>query len=289
MARQVFHICTREDHPIIFRNETDFRAGMNVLAITIRMHPELTIICFELMSNHFHLLVCGTEDGARLFFNQFIKNLDHYFKAEGIMAEMTDMAPKYFLVDTQEYLRNVITYINRNASFASQSVTPYSYEWGTGRFFFSPEASKRYLACRKPLTQKQRRMFTHSRKFDETEGLYEVDGYISPLSYCDIEAAQSAFDTPGQYQQLLSKNVESSKEIAHEIGENISFTDYDLYSILALITRKQFGKSSILALKPEEKIRIARILHFEYHAGNKQLSRLLKLDITTINMLFPQK
>ena len=40
-------------------------------------------------------------------------------------------------------------------------------------------------------------------------------------------------------------------------------------------------------LNTVEKIEVAKNMHFEYNASNKQISRILKLDVTAVNALFP--
>ena len=43
------------------------------------------------------------------------------------------------------------------------------------------------------------------------------------------------------------------------------------------------------ALLPKDaKLEIAKILHYDYNAGNKQIQRMLSLDTLVVNALFPR-
>ena len=129
---------------------------------------------------------------------------------------------------------------------------------------------------------------TRSHRLDNVRDIIVMDGYISPLCYCRVQEAESIFINNRQYFYLISKNIESQKEIAKLIGENIFYTDYDLFDIIASVCRKDFGGRNSSELKPEEKLSIARTLHYEYNAGNKQISRLLKIPVEAISSMFPR-
>jgi len=288
MKGPLYHICTKEDHSIIFRTDFDFKAGINILAICLMLHHEIELYAFALMSNHFHFLIGGNEAKVRAFFEEFVRYLSQYFSAEKSDVDLEGLSPKFFPVETQDYCRSVISYINRNPAVANPAFTVVNYEFGSGRFFFNPEAERRYRSCRKPLTITQIRQFSHSRKFDKVQGLYEIDGYVSPLCFCNVKEAQSVFSSPRQYMYYISKNIEATKDIAAEIGESITFSDYDLYGILPHLTKEMFGAIDSRTLNPDEKIRLAKRLHFDYNAGNKQICRILKIDLHILNALFQQ-
>ena len=287
MEAHCFHICTREDHPIVFRNGADFRSGINILALCLCLFPDVKLYSFELMSNHFHLLVAGERAVIERFVSYYIRQLEHYFRCEGYDVDLSDLRPVCHPVDSQEYFRNVLVYIHRNGSSASADCTPFSYQWGTGRFYFNPEAVARYNACRQPLSLRQRQQFSHSRRYDKIcNMLYTVDNYISPMCFCDIHEGESMFNSQRQYMYLLTRNIESSRDIAREIGETIALSDYELYSVVAKMSKEKFGESSGV-LSPEQRMEIAKKLRYDYNAGNKQICRILKLSPSVVNMMFP--
>jgi hypothetical protein len=100
--------------------------------------------------------------------------------------------------------------------------------------------------------------------------------------------AEKLFRDARQYFYKLSRDVESQKSISAELGENIFYTDDELYSIVVSKSRSQYNVSSPSLLPPETKMEFARMLHFEYHANNKQIARMLRLDRSFVESFFPE-
>lgn len=283
-----FHLCTPENHSDIFVRESDFKTAINVLALCISLFPEVRLYSFELMSNHMHMLLSGSRDEIDAFFRLYIKTLNKCFSAEGNHKDILDLTYKCHPVESLDYLQNLIVYIHRNASVADRNVSPYTYKWGTGRYYFNPEALERYKNDKQKVTMCQRQQFSHSRKFDNVSGLYEIDNCISPYSFCQIAEGESMFSGAGHYLFMLAKNVESSKTISAEIGERIKYNDYELYPILLKIASKMFDTNDINALSSNQKMQLAKTLHYDYNSGNKQICRMLKIGISIVDDLFPQ-
>ena len=90
------------------------------------------------------------------------------------------------------------------------------------------------------------------------------------------------------YFSLLSKNVESFSSIARRLGDRVVVTDEEMYNLLTRIAQRDYKLNQVSLLPPQEKIRLAKMMHFEYNATNSQIQRLLKLDISVVNELFPK-
>ena len=114
-----------------------------------------------------------------------------------------------------------------------------------------------------------------------------MDGYACPLSFCAVNDAENLFRNASQYLSTITKNVESQKEIAAQIGEKIFYNDNELYSIVIRMSKEQYGEPRPTLLPKDGKINIAKELHFDYNASNKQISRMLNLDIGFVSNMFP--
>ena len=51
-----------------FRDDEDFKVGMNFVAIQAVCCPEVIVLAFILMSNHVHFVVVGTREEVEAFF-----------------------------------------------------------------------------------------------------------------------------------------------------------------------------------------------------------------------------
>ena len=64
-----------------FRDDEDFKVGMNFVAIQSVCCPEVIVLAFILMSNHVHFVVVGTREEVEAFFHQFKRRYGVYFNA----------------------------------------------------------------------------------------------------------------------------------------------------------------------------------------------------------------
>ena len=288
MESVFYHLCTSENHSDIFICDSDFRAAVNLLALCLSLFPGIGLYSYEFMSNHLHLLLSGPEEEIDSFFKYYIRKLSACFAAEGKAKDLSKVSYKCHRIDSLDHLLNVIVYIHRNACVVDGNESPYTYRWGTGRYYFNPEAQAHYNIAKRKVTRLQRQLFSHSRKFDKVCGLYEVDNCISPMCFCKIEEGEKLFSRAGRYLFMLAKNVESSKTISNEIGERITYNDYELFPIIVKVADKMFATNNVSTLSAHQKLGLAKILHYDYNCSNKQICRMLKLSLPVVDSLFPQ-
>ena len=192
-------------------------------------------------------------------------------------------------ITTLNDARNVTVYNNRNGFLVCPDFSPFSYPYGANSFYFNPAARDLYQLERKTASNAtiERIVKTHVGRAISAP-VYTVQGQISPLCFCDIGCGERLFRNASHYFNCLSKNVESQKLIAQEIGERIFYSDDELYSLVFSLSMKQYHFPPS-QLPKEAKLQLAKTLHYEYNAGNKQITRLLKIDISIVNELFPAR
>lgn len=112
----VWHLCTPGKlQTVIFKNGEDYKFAMTLVAICALDCPDVQIITFELMSNHVHFVLCGSEDRVMAFFALFKKRLARYFASMGRHVDLSHFdCEKPIPVEKLESLRNQIGYTNRN-------------------------------------------------------------------------------------------------------------------------------------------------------------------------------
>jgi hypothetical protein len=165
--------------------------------------------------------------------------------------------------------------------------TPFSYCWGANRFFYNRDAVDNLSHCREKLIVKQIRNLMHSAEFDRFAGLPMIDGYVSPLAYCDVRTSMSLFRDAHHYFHMVSRDIESQRIIARELGESVFYSDNELFNAAMVHIKERYGTFSPAALPKDSKIETAVWMHHDYNAGNKQISRILRLDISVVDALFP--
>ncbi|MCQ2153913.1 MAG: hypothetical protein MJY44_05025 [Bacteroidales bacterium] len=282
-----FHVCTQENIPLLFRNGPEFKAAMNVVALACLFLPKVKLFTFCIMDNHLHFLAAGEHETVLLFARTIIRRLAMHPLLKDSRGDILRMKPKLHKIESLANIRNVIAYIHRNGPLVNSNETVFSYEWGAGRFFFNREVKARFRESGRLAKQAEKRALTKSHYLDRHENVYVLDGYISPMCYCSIQEAEHFFTDARQYFYKVSKNIESQKDVATLIGEQIYYSDYDLNDIVLSACKRKYGVRIPAELNSESKIDLAKMLHYDYNASKKQITRLLKIQPEAVSMLFP--
>ena len=251
--------------------------------------PQIRVITFELMSNHIHVTVAGEEYLIQEFFALFESLLSKFLREEGRADILKGFECKLRPITNINDARNVIVYSNRNGFLVHPEHSPFSYPYGANSFFFNPAAKELYEASKRKVSnwEIEKMVKTHAfRSMDRA--VYAVGDTISPMCFCDITAGEKLFRGASNYFFNLSRNVESQKKIAQDIGEGIFYTDDELYSTIFALSQKQFNLLPS-QLPKDAKLKFANLMHFDYNASNKQISRILKVDLTVLNTMFPNR
>jgi hypothetical protein len=286
-----FHLWTPENQQIILTCEGDFKMAMNIFALCAAMSSGVAILTFELMDNHIHVTLYGSEEDIRSFFTLFKRHLAKWHKCIGRAVDLSGFNCNLRALNSALDIKNVLSYNNRNGFLVNPNETPFSYKWGAGCYFFNPDAKQRYQEKATRMTLAQRREILHSHAADKIEHLKMLDGYVCPLSFCDIDGAEKYYRNASNYFYEISRNIESQRLIAQEIGESICYSDDELFRIAVSLSKQGYNQSSPSLLPQTAKTELACRLHYDWGATKKQLCRIIKLPIGLLDALFasPQR
>ena len=282
-----FHLCTSgERTENLFDYDDDFRFAMNLMAFCTVTTEDVSVLTFEIMKNHLHVVMKGAQGHLMSHFSLYKKRLYRYFQDKGIVKDLSGFEAALFPIENLDALRNTLVYVNRNGYLADARYTPQSYPWGANRFFFNPDVpflqGKRYG----DLTFREKRQLFRSHSIDYPSEHLILDGYVNPASYCDLKLAEQMFQSARSYFFLLSRNVEAYRNIARQLGDSDHYSDDELFLIVKQICKDKYNNSRPTTLPKDDKIEIARQLRFEYNAGKSQIRRMLRLNESDIAELF---
>ena len=89
------------------------------------------------------------------------------------------------------------------------------------------------------------------------------------------------------YFNSLTRNSEAFSQIASRLKDSIFLTDDELYSVICSHSNKEYSVKSPSQLSAQQKNDTARLMHLGYNASNQQLRRMLRLDLSILEELFP--
>lgn len=285
-----WHLFTNgNEMQVIFSTAYDYKLAVNLLAISACLHPGVIILTFVLMSNHIHLVLSGEKDSCLAMFDCFKAKLMRALHDNPI--NWKQFQPTLSEVRDEYYLKTVIAYVNRNPFVSIPSCTPFNYPWGAGKEFFKLKEEVSFPAKEfEELRLHEKRQILRTRIFDSSYDKLTFRGNtVETRSFCDIELAEKVFANAHDYMYWICRKVESFKEIARSLKDEILYTDEELGTVIFAMIKKRYNVLSIHKLTAIQKTDIAIDLNRDYNAGIPQLRRILNLDTKTLKKLFPEK
>lgn len=287
----IWHLCTPGDgQSVIFHDKEAYVSMMNLIATCSHDCPDIQIVTFEIMSNHLHMLLCGPEEKVMAFFDMLHRKLRFNLKRQGSTVSLRQFENANLIpVESLESIRNQIAYINRNNYVVDPDKTPFSYPFGANSYYYCPAAKRCSDSTLGKLTVRERRNLFRSRNIDYPDSWVLYDGYISPVNYVRLDIGEGLFRDARHYFHKISRDIESYKEIAAQLGDSIYYTDDELIAVLYRICNQDYNGNKPALLPTKAKQELARTLHFDYNADNGKIARLLKLDKKIVDEQFPFK
>ena len=271
----------------IFCCEDDFKTAMWILAASMHMFKGVRVITFELMGNHLHLILAGQRDDCIKAFDLFAARLRLAFPKRQRTIDWSKFKMVILPIESLQALRNEIIYVNRNAFVANPAYTPDSYPWGGGCAYFNPWIKHLKTTPLGEMKVNTQRKLLHTRDVVPFSKLLEIGGVPFIPSFCDISLGESLFRDARSYFNSLTRNAEAFSQIASRLKDAIFLTDEELYSVICSHISKEYSVKTPSQLSARQKIDTARRMHFDYNATNQQLRRMLRMDLSVLEELFP--
>ena len=253
---------------IWFRDEDDFKAGMNLVAV-LAATVDLIIISFILMSNHVHFMLGCDRELAEEFIRRFKQKYSQYYSNKyGSCALLRDNDVDFRLLQIEdESFERGLAYIQMNSVAANICLHPSLYPWGTGNCFFnkSPLAEKRIGE----LSGRSRVSLLHSKLPVPANYRLDERGFVDPRSYVPVKFVESVFRTPKRMDWFMRN---SSK--AKRIIEAPSFNDQLISSAVRDLSTSLFRKSNTAELDDMQSAELFRQIRYRFSSDPAQIARV---------------
>ena len=272
----------------IFLSEEDFELGETLFAVSCSKMPHVRVLTFELMKNHLHIISNGSRKDSLELFEYYKKRLRRVMQANGRSINWNNFQADILPVNDLKALRNEIIYTNRNAFVADPNATPANYPWGGGYAYFNKLVKHFATHDVADMSIDGQRSLAHCRDIRGLEKLQAVEHLgILVTSFCDISLGEKMFQDARSYFNSLTRNAEAFSQIAERLKDTIFLTDDELYQVAMKYSESHFDTRNISILSGEQRIQLARELHFKYRGTNQQIRRIVRLELSVINEMFP--
>lgn len=279
-----FHLHSSPVPGLLFKDEEAYRTGINLMA-TCLAGESLTLYCYCLMSNHFHMLLSGEEASVTAFFDRYrIRLATYHARKYGPARHVRSMKMGMVPVLTTGQFRKEVSYILRNPYKAGIDA-PYSYQWSLCRLYFNPTLGQ--VKGQKAGEMSSRAMHRELHTRVSLPDHYEIlDGMILPSSFVDYRKVEATFGTSVDFFNGLKEwKTEQEVESIHDQAE------YPVYPDDLLIQKLQadFHAHHISGFQDMD-ARTSRqfisILHRKYGCTKKQILRISGFDPETVDRFY---
>ena len=287
---QPFHVCLKGlEQAILCRDDQDYDAMVKVICVCAR-RKNVRVIIYCVVSNHCHVAVlakCQADADAyaieikRIYSLQFqkkyrIRNLLHRIEVKAIC------------LDTDQYVRNALAYIPKNAM--DNGALVHEYPWsGFGAMFSRQETAK---TCRNVarLTFRERVAIMHTAdKLSDVPWLLDKDNHLIPSSFCDCAYLEQVFNhDPAFFLRLVGgvNSAEMHYELEEKPYQKQSDSEY-LKTVEDICNR--WYKTGVALLSESQKRRIVPYLFRTTRTTIFQLARTIGLSPETIAEILRKK
>lgn len=263
---------------IICRDEEDYDILVKYVFLCA-MQKNVLVVTYVVVSNHLHVILlaekskqakaCGEEIRRRYamwFSHKYHERKLYHNKCVDVQW-----------IDTDWYLRNAIAYVFRNALDNSDNLE--RYPWSGYRACFSGGRCNVWTRPAASLTKRETESIFHTNdSVAGTKWLINAEGGLEPVSTCDYNYIESAFNGSQAYllKTIGTVNMAEMQERLVDAPRTRMF-DGDFYKTVNEVSERWF-KKTISELSLIEKIRLIPYISRTTNTTVPQLARTFGLD-----------
>ena len=278
--RKCFLVTTKHlEEALWFRDDEDFKTGMNHVAVQTALMPEVILLAYILMSNHVHFVLRGTWDEVVAYVNSYKGRFSRYLNRKYGTIEFfrrNALDIKELPEDEPEALERALAYVQMNCVAANICLYPGQYPWGTGNSFFVDKGTVHHYRRLGDLSERTLIRLLHSgdaRKLPK-HWLLSDAGYVLPSSYVATKTVEAIFRSPKRMLYYLNTSSKARKRLEAEEENMPAFRDQVILSALPDLLQSLFQKSSFSALSLQQQAEALRQIRFRFSAGIHQAARV---------------
>ena len=263
---------------IICRDDEDYDVMVKYVFLCA-LCKNVRVVTYVVVSNHLHvILLAENEAQARAYGDEIRRRYAMWFSHkyhERRLYHQKCVDAQW--IDTDWYLRNAIAYVFRNALDNGDSVE--KYPWSGYRALFRKGRCDVWTRPVSSLTKRERETIFHTNdSVADVPWLINADGQLEPVSTCDYEYVEDAFDGSQAYllKTIGSVNVAEMKQKLID-GPRTRMLDGEFFKHVSSVSDRWFGKP-VSELSRVEKTRLIPYISHTTYTSVPQLARAFGMD-----------
>lgn len=270
------------ENALLFQDEDDYRAAMNLVAICAYT-TGVKVIAFILMSNHVHFILMCSREESKLFIDRYKmfygKHCSRKYGIREFLRRLdTDIRELYM---DAESLPRGIAYVQMNCVAANITPSASLYPWGTGTAFFNATPAGGLRIGKLP--KRQQYKILHTKANLPGDYMLNDAGYIEPRSYIPVQFVEAIFRSPSRYNLFLNNSSKSKRRLDKAAAP--SFSDYIVRQAVTDLASSLFRTDSFANLSFGQQVELLRQLQRRFSADAKQLARCSGLPMEDVSRM----
>ncbi len=263
-----------------FRDDADFQAAMNYVAVSVAVVQGVNVLAFILMSNHVHFVLECTWEKALEFITHFKRLYGAYFeRRHGVhdLLRRNSVDIREVRIQDESLLR-AIAYVMDNPVAANICFHPSNYPWGCGNVLFNP--GKERGTALGQYSQNKRRVLLKSKSPVNLNWEIGRDGYVLPHSYMPVSFVESLFCSPRRLTYFITTSSKAKARL--EKGAAPAFQDQLILAAVKSLCQSLFRCNGVSELPETDLSYLLKDLRRRFNSDVKQLARVLGMPYESV-------
>ena len=271
---------------LLVENDGDRIYILNILALAA-WESEVEILAFAVMTNHLHLIIRGSLEKAKQFYDNWYKKSVRYFSAINKNKELASIKCGFTAITSLQQFISEVVYVIRNPFVVSNSVHLFAFPWCSGYLYFNKMLEEAESIGSQVLSYRDKRRLFKMSKADVPDHFRFKADQVLPRSFVNVALVEKLFGNARDFLFCALKNIEAQTELAISYKEDPHLSDDELFVRTRQLCHDKYRSDSPQNLSDYQKKELAVYLKKKYAASNKQISRLCALSLSITNQMFP--
>lgn len=269
-------------------SESDYRAEFNLIGVCA-YNSGAGVLAFSLEDTHPHLLLYGTHTAAHKFKRLFERSSLQHILSTRKTLDNVSLECQLDLIDNQDYLMNVGTYVIAQATKDGRPVMPYDYLWGTGSMYFrnGPYVPVWYFnrdgSIAEPvrignIPQRECPSIRCSRMSVPDDWLV-CNGLLLPSNYVNVKLFEDIYRTHNCFRTFLASSKKKDQDVRDRMAfiRGIVLEDIEARRLCESVCMELYSKKTSRWLDASQRLTLAKRLRNDYRFSFRQLSSVCRL------------
>ncbi len=249
---------------------------------------KVQIYVFELMPNHFHIVLSATGNTCVDIFEYLVRKISRHLVADGFPPLPSNYDFRLIDITDLQSFRSHYLYAVRNP-YEKGWCIPGGYLWGSDYLLFSQWGEFIKGKRAGDMSMRELRKIMSSKIEIPADWEIHPELGILPKNYIAIDKVKQFFPGVKQYMTSCIKDYESFVYVADSIGEPITFSSEEVDDLIDHLLRDHYSQRPLPDLSADEKCKLAVTLNDKFRVEPSLIARKLALPVHIVNQTIRSK